>query len=924
MFCKSNKENHTFKSLSSQHGNGVNHHSSMTSGMRSDSSMNSNRGVYESPHISVPMKGDTTKIEPLGACEVGPQPQQYTPTTYNTIASDKTQNRQESREHGNSPAGNTNVGSISTTGEQPNSGGYQVSSIGMPQITEAKDAQAQDVSSSHIGLPQRQTDPIFRVPEHKATTAAPSPLWSNVVSSNAVQSTPNNRLGSRSISGETLLTSNMTQTQYDHHHGTSIHYLNSRSRSQSFEMESSSPGCHYNLAKSHSFGNPASSNQQQRGIPPSHPGHSSYMDSTIMYPSTPYHDTKPRYSSSSIGGNSTDQTSPMSSPSVSPYVSPSINPLRKQDGHQPPIWQLDSNAYHSDSPSLHHRIYLNSMPRSIPEHSHHYHHHSRSDPTSPPRHFHSPASGGHHQHSMYHRRPGAKSHTGSPPSSLTPGHHHRSPTEVLKTLLRKKACLFEPETSFAVSLVTWLVGRRLALSQGYFTRQQLQAGVHACVARTIKEGYVTRTKVNRCMQVILNSCYHYIIPRPDGSEESGETFRAVFSREAADEEHLLSTLPSPWNNFNLPSLIMEDESHSSIFFHESDEDRDHPKIPNKVSSSASQAGDSLDSGRGKRARGDSMDSSGGKRSVLLCFNENIRSAADVFRCHNEFIRDVAHAGNLNLTPEEWHSFFSGAKSYNRKKGSAPADSLYFHLADMQDRMDQQGVAKLRTTWCAKRYEHDHSFCAFAHVGINRGWLRRDPFLYKYTPLMCPYVKPLPNSDDCYVNMCSLGVKCNHSHSKEEVLYHPESYKRQPCRNATGGCPLGDICPNIHADVSPGHQSHAYNRHGKRYHDHSASHRAKHSGPKRVSTSTGHSTTGFSKLPEGSPTLYIDPAPLSEFEKTLLLPGLQAIFRDHSSYIFISTMGSSSSQYEYGNFGYRNRNLVNVSTKSVVGCIPKAS
>ena len=105
---------------------------------------------------------------------------------------------------------------------------------------------------------------------------------------------------------------------------------------------------------------------------------------------------------------------------------------------------------------------------------------------------------------------------------------------------------------------------------------------------------------------------------------------------------------------------MEDESHSSIFFHESDEDGDHPKIPNKVPSSASQAGDSLDSGGGKRARGDSMDSSGGKRSVLLCFNENIRSAANVFRCHNEFIRDVAHTGNLNLTPEEWHSFFVGA------------------------------------------------------------------------------------------------------------------------------------------------------------------------------------------------------------------------------------------------------------------------
>jgi hypothetical protein len=49
-------------------------------------------------------------------------------------------------------------------------------------------------------------------------------------------------------------------------------------------------------------------------------------------------------------------------------------------------------------------------------------------------------------------------------------------------------------------------------------------------------------------------------------------------------------------------------------------------------------------------------------------------------------------------------------------------------------------------------------------------------------------------------------------------------------------------------------------------------------------------------------LYIDPAPLSEFEKTLQLPGLQAIFRDHSASIFYSTLGKSS-PYVYGPFGY---------------------
>ena len=624
----------------------------------------------------------------------------------------------------------------------------------------------------------------------------------------------------------------------------------------------------------------------------------------------------------------TEKTSPMSSPSVSPYVSPAMNP-RKQHGDGPPTWHLsDANEYHAEPAGPHHQRLHSHLPQSIPEHHRHepanpaqhhlggYHQSymapHRPGPSSPPRHHLHPQSAGgqhHHHQSMYPRGP-------SGPKPAT----HRSSMEVLKTLLRKKACLYEPETSFAVSLVTWLVGRRLTLAQGYFTRQQLQAGVHSCVAGKIKQGHVTRTKVNRCMQVILNSCFHYIIPRPDGSEECGEAFRVLFTREAADEEHLLGALTPPWNDLSLQSTT-EEESHSSLF-HESDDEhpagKQHPP-----GNSASPAGDSLDSGekrpRGdsidsKRPRGDSIDSSGGKRSVLLCFNENIRSAADVFRCHNEFIRDVAHTGNLSLSPEDWQAFFTGAKAYRKRSAIVESfQSRYFHLADMHDRMDKQGLAKLRTSWCAKRYEHDHAFCAFAHVDINRGWLRRDPYVYSYKPTMCPYIKPLKNAEDCYVNMCPLGVKCNHSHSKEEILYHPESYKRQPCRSAPGSCPLQDVCPNTHADMSAAH--HGYNRQGKRHYHDNALHRSTYPGSKRrVAASTGHTCSGFGALPDVSPMLYIDPAPLSDFEKTLLLPGLQAIFRDHSSSIFYSTMNEGS-PYQYGLFGYRKTQQEDTSTTS---------
>ncbi|KAL9179873.1 hypothetical protein ACHAXT_007843 [Thalassiosira profunda] len=806
--------------------------------------MNNRGGETGSPHVSMPLKGDTAKINPLGARA----------SNNANVGGRDAQGEMERREMGHSPPGGNSRVEFAT-------GSANQSSPMMPTM---HPAETQDVGSH--GLPQaRPADTIFRDSGNS---------WSNVVSSTNSPPSPV-KVVNRSRSGETLLTSNVSQPR-----------------------QGLSPNAPHFVYKASSFdaGSADGIHQPSLGIPPSHPGgHHSYKG----YPATPYHDAKHRssmesYSPVSMGDSYTDKTSPMSSPSLSPYVSPSMNPRRHHG--EPPTWSLsDGNDYHSET-SPPQRLHL-QLPQSIPEHQRHdpanpaHRGHHSYGPTSPPRH--PPPGGGHqHHHSMYARRPGPKPHA----SSQVPL-HHRSSMEVLKTLLRKKACLYEPETSFAVSLVTWLVGRRLALSQGYFTRQQLQAGVHACVARKIEEGNVTRTKVNRCMQVILNSCFHYIIPRPDGSEECGEAFRVVFSREAANEEHLLRTLQAPWNDLNVQA-VAEDESLSSLF-HDSDDEGGHPSAkPPRKDSSASQASDSLDSG--------------GKRSVLLCFNENVRSAADVFRCHNEFIRDVAHTGHLTLSPEEWQAFFAGARNYRRR--SASFDSYQpkpSHLAEMHDRVDRQGLSKLRTSWCAKRYDHDHAFCAFAHVDVNQGWLRRDPFVHTYQPTMCPYIKPVQGSDDAvHVNMCPLGVTCNHAHSKEEILYHPESYKKQPCRNAPGLCPLGDICPNAHAEASPHH--YGYQRQGKRYHDHRS---------RRGPTAPTAHTSGFGKLPEGSPMLYIDPAPLSEFEKTLVLPGLQAIFRDHSSSLFYSSLGKSC-PYEYGPFGYRNVRIGDSSDSTTTAPIGK--
>lgn len=851
----------------------------------------------------------------------------------------------------------------------------------------------------------RGIDGIFRESNPKSTTstnATTTSSWSNIVSSSN-----SSTLSPGSPSSETLVTSNNNVTLLTN--------TNRRIRSQSFETSSLDYPYNNNNNKNNKdtiSATTATSYSHQHY----HYHHSSLSSSTttggagmnMMYPATPYLEYKPRGDSISSWEDSTTltgTTSPMSSPSLSPHVSPAMHHLTATA--LLPSWQLtdganNNNDYHH-SPTANRMQYPYHLQQSIPEenyddeldiHNHHqyqnnnhrgYNHNinymnsphtggsSRSSTgplMSPPRHTttqHSamlyPRSSGSvnriiTSHLFTQQQGGGKIGGGVPPAAATATSHHRSTIEVLKTLLRKKACLYEPETSYAISLVTWLVGYKLALLQGYFTRQQLQAGVHACVTKQIHAGYVTRTKVNRCMQVILNSCFHYIIPLPDVEDESREccnvggglAFRTIFANETtSDEEQLLLTLSKPWHDLNIDNVC---SSTVIGLFHDDDNEDDdnhhyHPysvgggggggkhqaSVGGKVNSSSSSIVSHAD---------ESLDSN--KRSVLLCFNENIRCAADIFRCHNEFIRDVAHSGNLNLSSEEWLSFFTGTKAHTRSSGKSSrsgGDTMLddFHLAgDAHDRMDQQGLAKIRTSWCAKRYEHDHSFCTFAHVDVNRGWLRRDPYIHTYAPQMCPNIKPLQSSDggdgtnneDCYmINMCPNGVMCNFAHSREEILYHPERYKRILCRHTASNCPLGDICSNTHTELSSA-SHHGYNNSnsnnsrqggGKRhYQDHAPFHNrtgggSTYHGSKRRAASGGGITMsstsfvadGFGKFPDASPMLYIDPAPLSEYEKTLVLPGLQALFRDHSSAMVYTTSSINDSSlqkpHQYGPFGY---------------------
>lgn len=510
-------------------------------------------------------------------------------------------------------------------------------------------------------------------------------------------------------------------------------------------------------------------------------------------------------------------------------------------------------------------------------------------------------------------------HLQSPPPSNTgtASSSVRSPQEVLKTLLRKKACLYEPGTSQAIALITWIVGRGLALQQGYFTRQHLQSGVHMAVADKIDSGFITRTKVNRCMQCILNSCFHYIIPRPDGSEEKGDLFQALFRKTVVDDTHLIRSLPPPWGDVKLDW----DHLFESIRL-------DEASYKDDIESEHLDHDGSVDANR---------------RPVLLCFNDNVRSADDVLRCHNEFIRDAALSANLLLSAEEWRSFFSRvdddtslteALSESSVTGLSPRSPMmkgtekkeenhfsidltsfyeyqwpshghcntserWMKKPDYFGSMCLNDLARFRTEWCCKRYDHNHAVCRFAHSSVNEGWLRRDPTKFHYCAKMCPHVTHIENEAlllSCHVNVCKDGVRCRYAHSQEEISFHPDHYKTLPCesfRKNILSCESRDICPHFHPC------DHYSSRYSRRQMDWSPRFKSSSS---TVATTKHHSLSKTCIIPEAASTLYVSPAPESEFEKTLIFPGIKSLFRRHGSTIIANHYGYTQKDCNYSLFG----------------------
>eukprot|EP00536_Pseudo-nitzschia_multiseries_P008945 jgi/Psemu1/306149/fgenesh1_kg.238_\ len=412
------------------------------------------------------------------------------------------------------------------------------------------------------------------------------------------------------------------------------------------------------------------------------------------------------------------------------------------------------------------------------------------------------------------------------------------------------------------------------------------------------------------MQIILNSCFHYIIPRSDGSEEKGDYFRESFSETVQDDSLLLNELPKPWND-----LIVDRDTVINAIHHESEgktpqQASAHPRSPS-ASPKHSPKFSSVNAERGSdKYAFDGEKEEASKRAVLLCFNENVRSAEDVFRCHNDFIRDTANASNLQLTAQEWGQFFGHEVSRdphllgnigvpNRagvSLGGPPTQP------DLLGRMSPDEVGKFRTTWCTKRYEHDHDLCGFAHNEINGGWLRRNPLVCSYKNEMCSFVTHVRNDmvppaapANFFLNECPNGVLCGYAHSAEEINYHPDSYKKKVCTAQymrSGGCRLGDVCPNAHPVDS--------NRPFKKALPEGRSPDKR--GKKSFDQGKMNSKPSYEAAPSGSPIVYASPAPVSKFERQLGMPGLQNLYRRQSEVVRAYVRSSGKCQCSYSLFG----------------------
>jgi len=100
----------------------------------------------------------------------------------------------------------------------------------------------------------------------------------------------------------------------------------------------------------------------------------------------------------------------------------------------------------------------------------------------------------------------------------------------------------------------------------------------------------------------------------------------------------------------------------------------------------------------------------------------------------------------------------------------------------------------RTLGCPNKEECNNKSCLYWHNILER---RRNPKIHNYDNIMCS--KTFNGEKYLDPTTCSNGDECGHCHTKNELYYHKENYRKKNCMRSK--CAYGGFCPDIHAEFS---------------------------------------------------------------------------------------------------------------------------
>eukprot|EP00392_Amoebophrya_sp_AT5.2_P003504 g3509.t1 len=92
--------------------------------------------------------------------------------------------------------------------------------------------------------------------------------------------------------------------------------------------------------------------------------------------------------------------------------------------------------------------------------------------------------------------------------------------------------------------------------------------------------------------------------------------------------------------------------------------------------------------------------------------------------------------------------------------------------------DEFLILKYKTKWCPHLYQHNWTYCVYAH---NYQDYRRNPQV-GYGPVPCPFWDPRDTAKSAYNLRCRFGTQCPFSHGSKERAYHPLNFKVSTCQD----------------------------------------------------------------------------------------------------------------------------------------------